>query len=151
MCFYNDYEWYAAIQTDETRTAEKQLACGECGCKIEVGQQYRYIFQQEHEQCDRCFGYLEQKDQCECDEPDLGEQFCICICLECDKFMEAIKAAEVEEGCDGDETQPALGRLFEQIAEVDDVDRYFVKARELFPELEASGYLSRNAVVRGEE
>jgi hypothetical protein len=64
--------------------------------------------------------------------------------MNCDKFLDAIAAAEKEEGCASYESRPPLDAMFECLSEFEraDKERYFKKAVELSPELEANGYLA---------
>lgn len=139
MCFTNDYEWTAAVYFDDVVKAKLWCKCMECGLPILEGEYYREIEMWEHEECQACADGSEK--QCECDKPDLGEQFATRRCLCCDQLLKAIEAAEIEEGCSGDETRPPLEQMIEGLRYADDRERYFAKAREMFPILQTNGYL----------
>ena len=151
MCFTSDYDWYAsvvinevlAVPIPEEEHARMVLRCGECNRFIEPGEQYRRIYQQEHEQCWPCFEE-DDKDACDCEEPDYGESYETHRCMNCDKLLDAIAASEKEEGCRADESRPPLDAMFDCLSEFDpaDIERYISKARELSPELESNGYLA---------
>lgn len=145
MCFNNDYEWTAAVHFDDVVKAKTWCKCMECGLPILEGEYYRQIEMWEHEQCEQCYGEWGDKrdtdEPCDCDKPDYGEQFATRRCLCCDQLLRAIEAAEIEEGCSGDETRPPLEQMIEGLQYADDRERYFAKARELFPILQTNGYL----------
>jgi hypothetical protein len=152
MCFTSDYDWFASVQVEQLLTvavpeddehARQVLRCGECGCFLEPGQQYREIYQQEHEECQECIN--DGVGHCTCQKPDFGETFRTRHCLDCDKFLQAIKAAELEEGCHEAESLPPHNQMINELIEFEreSVDRNFAKAWEMFPELESSGYLAR--------
>lgn len=144
MCFYNEGEWSASLVLDDVLTADSPIKCGECRRVIEAGTQYRRIYLQEHEVCYDCEG---EGKECDCEKANLGETWTARRCMECDKFLQAVSAAEIEEGCPAHESQPSLDGMFDEIQEFDrnDKERYFAKARAMFPELETS-YL---AMARG--
>ncbi|MDE2100919.1 MAG: hypothetical protein KGL39_26975, partial [Patescibacteria group bacterium] len=155
MCFFNDADWYAEVYEEVISKAEKDFACEECGANVSAGEEYRYIFMQENEdtECEFCEKGKE-RDGTKCLEcngtgsRDPGETFEYARCMECDRFLQAIEAAEIEEGCSRDEARPRLNYLREDIREADPVPmlrRYIKKAIEMFPELKKSGYLGRVA------
>lgn len=154
MCFYNDYDWTAAVYCDDVVRAEIDRKCRECRGEIKVGEYFREIEMWEHEECQRCYGEWGDKEldqECDCDKPDLGEHFHTRRCLSCDQFLRAIEAAEIAEGCEGQETRPSLEGMIEEIRYAQGIREYFAKARELFPNLETSGYLKRIETICGIE
>lgn len=130
MCFVNDYDWYAAYTIDEIRVAGKPRKCGECGELITHGADYRYIYQQEHEEC-VC---LKEQDVCDCETPEYGETFYFSICYRCNCILASIKEQEVSEGCKEDVSQPAFGELYEALL-YDDENRYLERFYADFPTL----------------
>lgn len=139
MCFYGDCDWYAEVQFDNFAIAGKPIRCGECGRTIDPGQQHRVIELRECECCQVC-----ERADCTCDKPDYGEEFITARCLDCDKFLAAIAAVEIEEGCSRHESQPALEGMFDELYEfeVENIERYLAKAAAMSPELESNGYLA---------
>ena len=152
MCFNNDYDWSASVYFDDVVKAERWWKCMECGLPILEGEYFRVIEMWEHEYCQRC---EETKagtgDECDCKKPDFGEQFTTRRCLCCDQMLRAIEAAEIEEGCSGDETRPPLEQMIEGLQYADDRQRYFDKARAMFPILETNGYLKLIEGIFAEE
>lgn len=169
MCFYVECDWTASVYVSELRTAEKPLKCDECRIEIPVGEQYRYVFGQENEEC-RCLEddeYYESTlsseallaryalfdvgenppdhDVCTCEKPDYGDEFEYRRCLECDQFLEAVARAEHAAGCDVDESRPGLFDMLEAIAELGEEEsaKYFTVADEMYPGLRRTGYLQR--------
>ena len=147
MCFvHDDYDWIAMVNEEADEVATRPMKCDECDAAISAGQFMHTIHQQESEWCKDCEnGDCEcAVECCECERPNLGESFDYVRCEQCDKFLRAVEAAEIEQGCDEDTARPGLpmwddlqggGRL--------DAKRYWKKARSMFPELVASGYLGK--------
>ena len=96
-----------------------------------------HLHQQEYEECSACLG------ECCCESPDYGETFDLNCCMDCVKFLEAVRVAEIEAGCALSEALPLLGEMVVQIGEGghEEAKKYVKKAIKLFPELKASGYL----------
>lgn len=136
MCFYHDYGWVAEISEKTEGVATVPTACDECHQVIHPGEFLLHIFQQQHSED----SWAEDHGDDEPFEP--GETFEYDRCERCHKLLQAIRAAEEEAGCRGSETQPALGELREAMFEADDAGHYADKAREMFPELAASGIMA---------
>ena len=114
MCFEHDYDWHAEINNDFRKIADKNVKCDECPNTIKKGDDYRFIFQQESDgRCLCCDTY--EKDECDCDEMNLGETYQHNICLDCQKFLDAIKEVELAEECKEYESQPPLGELHQAL------------------------------------
>jgi hypothetical protein len=159
MCFiHDDYDWIAQVMDEGDAPAEKDLRCAECHAAIPAGTVRHWVYLQQHEECDRCFGDRDEDcpcpapkdrwggcEECKCEEPDFGEHFDYDRCTNCERFLRAVQEAEEEAGCRSSEARPGLGTMIEDInnGDRDDAKRYWKKARELFPELVASGYLGR--------
>lgn len=153
MCFVTDCDWEAETQIKSHLKAKRRMICRECNARIEEGEEYFYIFQQEHEICNVCYeGDCDcPKDEdddcieCKCEEPDFGENFEYHSCLSCEKFLKAVQEAEVESGCSIYESQPYLEQMKGSIQEggMEEAKKYFKKAKSMFPELVKSGYLGQ--------
>ena len=143
MCFVNDYDWCASVVADAMPFAAKPFKCNECGVGISAGDQYRLVLQQEHETCWQC--EEDDKDECDCDEPDLGETYTYRCCEECWKFRKAVEAAEMAAGCAVSESSPSYEGMFDEISAggQEEATKYWRKAVKMFPELRTSGYLRR--------
>jgi hypothetical protein len=131
--FFHDFEWYVELSENTVGEAKEPTRCDECHDTIPAGGWVRHIFQQEHEMCQRC----EEGDEPECEggKHDYGETYAYDRCQGCDKVLRAIEQAEIEEGCKGDETQPALEGLREALSEDPEaMERYRRKLQEMFPE-----------------
>jgi len=148
MCFNDDYDWTANVVQEADTLAAAPAKCDECSAKIGVGDWVHTIHMEESEWCMDC----ENGDCdcacvgecCQCATPNLGETFDYIRCESCDKFLRAVEATEIEEGCNKYTARPGLpmrddlqgvGRL--------DAKRYWKKAKAMFPELVASGYLGK--------
>ncbi len=159
MCFYNgDYDWTAQVVVEQETTTGKRR-CDECFTDIPEGQTARFIGMQEYEECRACDnGDCEcprnadgdpvcQDTGCQCDEPDFGESCDYCRCDNCDKFLKAVQAAELEAGCGLDESLPPLCQMTEHIGrgygDMDEAKKYFKTALKMFPELKANGHLAK--------
>lgn len=145
MCFYADF--YYESQTKVNFVTTKPTKCYECRRMIPEGITMIHNSLQEHEECNACNeGECECPDGacCECDEPEYGETLDYDICQECSKFLEAMTAAEIEVGCDSDESQPPVGMMLRELYEIgrDECNRYFNKAKLMYPELVEVGYLN---------
>lgn len=140
MCFDNgNCDWYAAIQNVTDGTG-KTSRCYECGNAIADGEWRRSVFQQEHEECQRCeWEELEDDDE-PCVDHDYGETFSCDICEPCLKLLKAIEAVEADEGCPDYARQPMFGDLHEAM-DYDDSGRYSRRALSMFPELAGHRFL----------
>lgn len=151
MCFLNECEWFASINEHSSNPATKATKCNECGIVIQPGEIVHRLYQQEYEECRDCeYGYCEcEKDKCcICEKPNYGETFDYDCCDNCDKFLKAIEASEIEVGCRRSESRPMLTMMVEDIREANDpesVRRYVKKALVMFPELKTNKYISRIA------
>ncbi len=162
MCFVNDCEWYASVIEHSTYCQPKPMRCFECRRQIRAFEPIHRIFQREHEECYRCFGASEEvcscpiregggldwsgeplRNCCQCPEPDYGESFETWACQDCHDFLEAVKAAEIEAGCDASESQPPYEEMIGYLSEggAAEAKKYYQKAAEMFPRLVENGYL----------
>lgn len=147
MCFVNDYEWTADLVERWTETVEKEVHCDECYRAVPVGAVVHRVFMQEHEECRACFydGDCEcpEGECCKCEKPTFGETFDYFCCDECQKFLGAVSASEVEAGCRPSESLPSLSGMVPEIngGGMEEAKKYFKKARVLHPDLVRSGYL----------
>ncbi len=134
MCFDIDYDWYPNISEDNEVIVRKTIRCVECRCLIHVGETARHL-------------YMQENDEAEWDEDDgefqTGETFDGWFCLSCSKVLQAIQAAELEEGCGHAESQPYIGDLKQAMCEDhwQGGGKYADKAIEMFPEV--AGHLWR--------
>jgi hypothetical protein len=143
MCFVNDdCDWYASICEKTAAPANEVTRCDECHRKIQPGETVHHIFMQQYEECHACdVAECEceerGKECCACDKPIFGETFDYDRCDECEKFLEAVQAAELEEGCSQYESQPDLGDMLSSIREVgaSEAKRYYKAAMRLHPTL----------------
>lgn len=146
MCFDYDYDWTASVsEANGGATRDRPTRCDECRATIPAGTPFYHLWQQEHDEdeaIERAWDGLEE-DFVGPPEPCYGETFDYECCLDCQKLREAVRASELEAGCDSHEAEPPLPVLFEAIRDSGCGARYAAKAREMFPELEASGYLAR--------
>lgn len=161
MCFvHDDYAWYAMVSEHKATVATSPMKCDECEAPIAAGDFVYTVFQQEHEECQACADGLcdcpredpndEDSDRvcsgvdCRCSKPNFGETFDYCRCEGCDKFILAIEAAELEEGCRKSEARPGLPMWYDlQGNGRDEVKRYWKFAAKMFPELVTSGHLAK--------
>lgn len=159
MCFYNDDgDWTVATEQEETRVADLVYQCCECREKILPGEEYHWRFQQEHDDgiCQRCDACececvdwedeeADPEHECKCEKPDYGETWEGRTCLNCRKFLEAVKAHELHEGCRPYEALPLPGNMIDQMDGFEDeqIKAYFDEAEKMHPALQASGYLDR--------
>lgn len=154
MCFTNECDWYAAIEEQSDYVVTTPCRCDECGKMIEVGEKTHHIFQQQHETCHRCEEWdcecprnedgdpVCDEKGCQCAEPDYGETYTYDRCESCSKFLDAIEAAEIEEGCHKYEARPNLPMNYDMEGMgSDNAKRYWKKASQMFPELRTSGHL----------
>jgi hypothetical protein len=144
MCFTHDYDWCAEVCDETTGAAEKATVCDECHKPIPAGVWVRSVYQQQHEQCQRCEDedsrdFEEDHPDCAGDEHEYGETFDWDCCEACDKVLRAIKAAELEEGCKEYESQPALTELSQAMSDdrLHNDGRYLAKVLAMFPEVAA--------------
>lgn len=148
MRFYHDYDWTARVVERGHQVRGTAIKCDECYKTIGVGEMAYHVFMQEHEECQTCDSFeceCAEGQCCACEKPDYGETFEYDRCEECDKFLQAIEAAEIDEDCDPSESRPALTSLREDIsnAGLEASKKYWLKAVVMFPELKASGYLGK--------
>jgi hypothetical protein len=133
MCFYNDYDWYAEDETDESGESPEIAGCIECGSTIISGKWRRHIYQQQYVECQVC-EYEEAEEPCK--THDYGELFECDICRSCQWILEAIDDIETEEGCPYDARQPAFGELRDAIWDDSDAGkRYLDRAIERHSEI----------------
>jgi hypothetical protein len=133
MCFYHDGDWRATINKEEDRVVatDKKVACTECRRQIPVGENYKYLFQQEYDPD----GWDEDGEG----EPfHPGETFECRTCSWCRKLIQAIESVEVQRGCPAHASRPPDGQLMEEMGEicVDDLRAYRQRALEMFPDLD---------------
>lgn len=151
MCFYNDdYDLKASVVEKTEKVATKPVKCDECSRMIHVGETVHHIYMQEAEECKACDNgdcdcIEREKECCACEVPDMGETFDYDRCDECDTFLKAVEAAEIEAGCPPYEARPALQIMKEAIRDGGDLEarKYFKTAARMFPALKQSGYLGR--------
>ena len=155
MCFLDhDYDWYASVSERSTVTLEKPTQCQECRRMMQSGETAHHVYMQEAEECVDCehgdceCGWNDEAGTfrcCKCPEPSVGNTFDYDCCVECDKFLQAVEAAEIDAGCAISDALPPLTEMMEAImnGDMDDAKRYFKKAVAMWPELKASGYLGR--------
>lgn len=147
MCFNNDdYDWHAEVMDQSTLTTDKLNHCDECYRDILPGTEFHYVHMRQHEECQLCVEEecdCDEDQCCQCDVPEFGEEQAYSRCIECDKFLQAVQAAEVAEGCPIYDSRPGLNAMEEEMMERGrgDAKKYFVTARKMFPELVGSGYL----------
>lgn len=149
MCFVNDYDWYSSVQEESTEAAVAPVRCDECSRWIMFGESYYHLYQQEHEECQCCEdGDCECKDgrdadgcvqdhECSCEKPAYGETFSYDCCDECHRFLQAIKEAEQEAGCDYTEAQPPLGEMMSAINDggMEEARKYWKTALANYPDM----------------
>lgn len=148
MCFVHEGDWIARHYDESTVKLQKPVKCLECFRPIPPGVEFTHIEMREYEECRRCQDEnSEQYEHCHptCAEGfhDFGEEQEHRICGECQKLLSAIQHVEEDDGCQGDETRPALGELREAIRESYHAIEYIDRARADCPELAMSGYLDR--------
>lgn len=141
MCFYNDYDWRAEVCEKSERSSEEDCHCDECHQAIPAGVRHTYIYMAQHETPrdwnDEGLEYGEDLPEDDPSRFDPGEEFDYRCCSRCWKVLEAIEAAELEEGCPKHAARPALTRLH-SVMWVDanrEGGRYRAKAMAMFPEL----------------
>jgi hypothetical protein len=143
--FHGDFDWVANVFEETVKRADKPVKCLECFNRIPAGTEYKHVYLQQHEYCQKC--QCEDGDDlepCEDDEDhDFGETDEHRICESCQKLLCAIQHVESEDGCVGQETQPGLGELREAMWESDHAVEYIERARRDYPELAMSGHLDQ--------
>ncbi len=146
MCFHHDHQWYAAIcEIDRAAMSDAPVACDECHRPIPPGDTYTSGHQQEHDPHDP------DEDNPPDAEFDPGEECDWAWCRDCQRLLDAIRAAEEAEGCKGDSTQPALFELYDAMHDDRrEGGRYAARAREMFPDLD-NLHLARMAGLPEEE
>lgn len=136
MCFYNDdYDWYASVCETTDGASDTETACHECGEKIAAGQWRRHVYQQEHDECQRCEWEQLDDDEEPCEQHDYGETYDYDCCESCEKILKAIEALEAEEDCPEHSRRPSLCGLYDEAICEDDDGKYRAKAIAMFPEL----------------
>lgn len=151
MCFVQEADWTAEVSHSSEGIADKKTRCDECHEDIGAGEFVFSISQQEHEECDTCYdGMCEcgEGNCCKCPEPKFGETFEYRRCRNCHLFLEAVSAAEIESGCKRWESRPLLLQMIDDIGcqnsnDRDAAQKYFDKARQMHPAIEANGFLDR--------
>ncbi len=147
MCFSVEADWTAMVSKDTRGPATARTSCDECHRPIEVGQFVLHVHQEESEECLTCSnGYCECEDGecCQCEKPDMGEVFDYDRCEECSKFLDAVEAVEVDAGCSSHEARPLLTAMVDDIGCANgdkSAAEYFDRAKAMYPEIVASGYL----------
>lgn len=153
MCFVNEGDWTAMVHESSEIVTTKETKCDECGQPIPIGAFARTIYMQEHEECSDCaneycscpIATIDNEEVkvcidkgCQCEKPNFGETFDYDRCEGCDKFLQAIEAAELEEGCSKYEARPSLP-MWDDLQGIgrDECKRYWRKAVSLFPEWKA--------------
>lgn len=139
MCFINEGDWTArVVEQDDNAVSNTEIKCGECRRAIPAGVPHISIYLQEHNEDD----WDDWDDDGNPLNFDPGETFETNRCADCEKLLKAVEASEMEAGCHRSQARPCLEMLFEEISESRCGLRYRTKAQEMFPELEASGYLA---------
>ena len=143
MCFYAaEAEWFATISDEKEIVLDKDRKCMECRAVMPAGSTVFYLHQQEHEECQGCDNL-----ECKCDyeEPCFGEVYDYYCCLNCRKFLEAVEAAEIDAGCERSDSRPSYEGMMDEIREgrAGEALKYWRKAKKMYPELKANGYLAR--------
>lgn len=151
MCFVacNDYDWCASVVEWSDGHADGKEKCDECRAAPAAGAFVRRLYQQEHEECRICHpdgedtppGVSENDGHAH----DYGESCDYVRCENCHKFLEAVKAAEIEAGCAPYESRPMLWMMHEDIRNggADEAKKYWKKAAKMYPELVESKWLGR--------
>lgn len=153
MCFVQEGDWIARVNDADDILATVQMKCCECGDVIPVGAFAHTVHQQEHEECQACENgdcncpwdfYYGARKCCRCEKPEFGESYDYVRCEQCDKFLRAIEAAEIEEGCHKNEARPMMP-MWDDLEGIgrQECKRYWKKAAKMFPELVASGHLAK--------
>lgn len=132
MCFYTDYHhysWIAEESADERVTAPTPHRCCECDGVIHAGEVARRYYLQQYSCCRKCEYVPDDEDARELEPPcvgghDYGESQESWTCPDCLTLLDAIKAVELAAGCDSHESQPRLGRLFDDVEAGDGWDHY---------------------------
>lgn len=149
MCFDNDadYDWYARTQEEDRNPRAKDVRCEECLEPIPAGAPIFHIYLQQYEYCEACEEENCEcvKDCCECEDPQVGETYDYYCCQNCERFLDAVEAAELEEGCSKADSRPLHAMMRAEMEGIGrkDARRYFKKALKMFPTLQTSGYLGR--------
>lgn len=151
MCFvHEDYDWIAMVNEHSDGVASVATKCDECDSSIAPSAFVHRVHQQEHEECHACDdGFCDcPRDDfdepvcilkgCQCENPDFGETFDYVRCEGCDKFLRAVKALEIEEGCSEHEAMPGMP-FFEDFQDIgrEESKKYWQKALAMFPEIKA--------------
>ncbi len=139
MCFYADADWYASVTETDEGPAPKATKCSECRKPIAEGEWRYHVWQQEHEECQtreekNHIGDDDEevmihdciRDKAEC---EYGETFDYDCCISCKVLRNAIRQVEEAEGCTGNETEPALPCLFEDVSDGEGWGHYVEKFR----------------------
>lgn len=142
MCFYHgDVDWYAERNDTYEGVDNETVTCVECGETVYPGDYRATVEQaQREEPCNPAAGW--HHDDCEVDEEDRaagnfdeclgeGETWTGSFCARCWQLREAVGKVEEAEGCKGEETQPALGKLYDSVEGYDGWEPYLEKMLKL--------------------
>lgn len=121
MCFVYDNEWTAEVY--EKSSEHATFRCDECLRDI-VGTRH-HVLMQEYEDCYACAW-----GECENGEHTFGESFECSWCDDCEAFLKAVEAAEIEAGCKPWHSRPAYGRMIDDVQDGGrkEARRYWKKA-----------------------
>lgn len=128
MCFYADYDWYAAVSEETEGPSPERTHCNECGRVIHAGEWRHHLHQEQYECCLAC-----DPDDPDGREPnedgscDHGETADFTTCGRCHALRAAVRAVEEHEGCVGAEAEPPRGVLFDAIHDAGGWDEYVPK------------------------
>lgn len=129
MCFTSDYDWYAELVEKHVCSPTTAARCDECGRPIAPGQERLTIYQQQYEECQKCWN--DPETLCLDGEHDYGETSNYVCCMKCSTIRYAIRQIEEAEGCRGEETTPSLCGMSEEVSNGNGWPHYVAEAKKL--------------------
>lgn len=148
MCFYSDdCDWTARhSEEEENQVEDTDHRCQECGAVVPAGQPLHWIYLQEYEECQACaYGEcacggdepIEVGHDCQCEKPDLGQDYEYRRCLNCHRLLQCVEDVELERGCRLSESRPLLEQMCESLQQMDwsDAKAYFDACRSKHPDM----------------
>lgn len=147
MCFYtDDYDWIAQHIEAENRTEDVPRRCLECRRMIPAGTELHHVFARQYEECQACENGecacndgepIEESHDCQCEKPDLGQDYEYRRCLDCHRLLQAIEDVELARGCRHHESRPMPEQMRDSLGQMDwsDAKPYFDACLAKHPEM----------------
>lgn len=131
MCFYHGDAEVCELWEQTDGPAGQRCRCSDCNQWINEGEFRRWIEARKYAECRRyddddghdCDDALTDADEC-----DYGEEYDYYVCERCLEIRRAIREIENAEGCHGEEAEPLVGNLCDDVSGGEGWEHY----RELF-------------------